>query len=107
MRNPGGLDMVAEVEGRAEQHQCHVVVVPDVVVALVQFDFEDGADLGMNSWSGQYIDPCHHMDMDSFDPSAHENTRTRMKLSILLIKTRSREHPVAPVAGNRPNPIFV
>lgn len=50
-RNADGLDMVTVVEGRAEQHQCHVIIRCDAVVVLMHSDFADGADLGVSSWS--------------------------------------------------------
>lgn len=52
MRSADRLDTVSEVEGRAEEHQCHIVVRRGGIVVLVHFDFTDGADLGSISWSG-------------------------------------------------------
>lgn len=51
MRSADRLNMVSEVEGRAEEHKCHIVVGGDVIVVLVHFDSTDGADLGFISWS--------------------------------------------------------
>lgn len=50
-RRANRLDIVSEDEGRAEEHECHIVVRREVVVVLVHFDFTDGADLGLISWS--------------------------------------------------------
>lgn len=51
MRSADRLDIVSEDEGRAEEHECHVVVRCDFIVVLVHFCFTDGPDLGFISWS--------------------------------------------------------
>ena len=72
VRSADRLDAVSEVEGRAEEHECHIVVRRGVIVVLVHFHVTDGADLGLISWSRQHMKPCHHTEMASADPPGHK-----------------------------------
>lgn len=71
VRSADRLDVVSEVEGRAEEHKGHIVVMREVIVVLVHFDLTDGADLGLISWSRYHMKSCHHMEMSPADPSGH------------------------------------
>jgi len=51
LRSADRLDVVREVERRAEQHERHIVVRRGGSVVFVHVDFTDGADLGLRSWS--------------------------------------------------------
>lgn len=72
MRQAGRLDMVTELEGRAEQQQCHIVLSRGVIVALVHYDLTDKTDLGLTSWSGSVMKSCSHTEKAFADPSGQK-----------------------------------
>lgn len=49
IRSTDRLDVVIEVEGKTEEHQCHIAVGCQLIVVLVQFNSTDVAGLGMTS----------------------------------------------------------